>query len=348
MNTKVHRLHERAIEFATAHRKSEAALISILQDLDSCRGYLHFGARSLYDYCERILKLSEATSYNLITVARRAKTVPALKAAVESGSISVSKAKKIAPVLTRENQEAWLALAASKSSREIERAVAKADPKAARVERLDYIDEDRIRARLDLPEALMKKLRRIQDLESQRKSTASNLVETIEAMADHYLQHRDPVQKAKRAAGRKFKKSTKGTVGSESKHPTQEAGFEGFEKHDLLQDCSRDLNSDQQQTNPNPKRFTQRDGKLVPGPVRYIPAAVRHAVYMRDEGRCTYTDSHGRCTSSRWIDMHHVVPRSEGGANTVENLRLLCGSHHRKAHLTSRVRERDVPYSASA
>lgn len=348
MNTKVLRLHERAIEVSTTHRKSEAALISILQEIDSCRGYLHFGARSLYDYCERILKLSEATSYNLITVARRAKSVPALKAAVESGSISVSKAKKIASVLTKENQEAWLALAAMKSSREIERAVAKADPKAAQMERLDYIDDDRIRARLDLPETLVKKLRRIQDLESQRTSNASSLVETIEAMADLYLEQRDPIEKAKRAEKRKAKPTKKSErvqcrMRLERQNPIEtdrqraEQNPEPPESKAKAQDEAR----------LTVERSAQRDSRLVTGTVRYIPSTVRHAVYVRDEGRCTHTDSSGRCTSSRWIDMHHVIPRSEGGANTVENLRLLCGAHHRKAHLGSRVREETRPYLAS-
>jgi HNH endonuclease/RuvA, C-terminal domain len=33
-----------------------------------------------------------------------------------------------------------------------------------------------------------------------------------------------------------------------------------------------------------------------------------------------------------FVDVHHVVPRSEGGRNEPTNLVTLCGSHHRAVH----------------
>ena len=39
-----------------------------------------------------------------------------------------------------------------------------------------------------------------------------------------------------------------------------------------------------------------------------------------------------RCENRRWIDVHHVRPRSLGGANTLENLVMLCSAHHRMVH----------------
>jgi hypothetical protein len=32
------------------------------------------------------------------------------------------------------------------------------------------------------------------------------------------------------------------------------------------------------------------------------------------------------------VDVHHIVPRSEGGRNEPANLLTLCGAHHRAAH----------------
>lgn len=302
MTERISKLHQRALAISTTHRKSEAELISVLQEIDSCRGYLQYGARSLYDYCERILKLSEGTSYNLITVARRAKQIPALKDAVESGSISVSKARRIAPVLTKENQAAWLELASTKSSREIERAVADVNPQTARPERYQAISSNLTRTTLDLPEHLMKKLRRVQDIESQRLAKHATMIEALEAMADLYLERRDPVVKAERA-----REKTKVQLGT----------------------C----------------RVPSAKSK---GANRTIPAAARHAVYMRDRGQCTYTDESGRCSSTRWLEIHHVVLRSEGGNDEPANLKLLCGAHHRALHRHSHVRAPTKEYVACA
>ncbi len=56
-----------------------------------------------------------------------------------------------------------------------------------------------------------------------------------------------------------------------------------------------------------------------------IPAAVRRAVVARDKGcrapRCNAPPS--------YCDVHHIVPRAEGGPHTVENLALLCRTNHR-------------------
>lgn len=62
---------------------------------------------------------------------------------------------------------------------------------------------------------------------------------------------------------------------------------------------------------------------------RHIPAAVRQAVWERDEGRCTYQGTHGRCNSRHLLEFDHIIPRSRGGPTTVENLTLLCDAHNR-------------------
>jgi len=37
------------------------------------------------------------------------------------------------------------------------------------------------------------------------------------------------------------------------------------------------------------------------------------------------------CTS-RFVDVHHVIHREDGGTHTVENLACLCPRHHRMHH----------------
>ena len=66
----------------------------------------------------------------------------------------------------------------------------------------------------------------------------------------------------------------------------------------------------------------------VEGVGRYIPAAVRRAVWARDDGRCAFIGRDGRCAERGSLEFHHVVPFADGGPTTVENLQLRCRAHN--------------------
>lgn len=60
-----------------------------------------------------------------------------------------------------------------------------------------------------------------------------------------------------------------------------------------------------------------------------ITATVRRAVWARDGGRCVFIGPDGiRCQSRRMLEFDHREPRSRGGKDSVENLRLLCRPHN--------------------
>jgi hypothetical protein len=63
---------------------------------------------------------------------------------------------------------------------------------------------------------------------------------------------------------------------------------------------------------------------------RYIPAAVRRAVYERDGGRCTYRDRYGRrCAKRHDLEFHHDgTPFGKNGDHSLENIRLMCKTHN--------------------
>ncbi len=68
----------------------------------------------------------------------------------------------------------------------------------------------------------------------------------------------------------------------------------------------------------------------VPSSTRYVPAAVRRAVYERDGGRCRYVDEKGqRCTAREALEFHHRHPFAVGGEHTPQNLALFCKCHNR-------------------
>jgi len=57
-------------------------------------------------------------------------------------------------------------------------------------------------------------------------------------------------------------------------------------------------------------------------PKSKIPADIRSAVIVRDNGRCRGCG----CSDPDFLECDHVTPESLGGAATVQNLMALCGA----------------------
>ena len=55
-----------------------------------------------------------------------------------------------------------------------------------------------------------------------------------------------------------------------------------------------------------------------------IPEDVRHAVWQRDAGSCRL------CGASTELQYDHLIPVSMGGANSADNLQILCGPCNRR------------------
>jgi len=59
-----------------------------------------------------------------------------------------------------------------------------------------------------------------------------------------------------------------------------------------------------------------------------IAPSVRRDVLSRDRHQCRRKG----CAHTRYLDLHHIVPRSAGGSNDTDNLVTLCGACHRLWH----------------
>ena len=67
---------------------------------------------------------------------------------------------------------------------------------------------------------------------------------------------------------------------------------------------------------------------------RAIPAASKREVWQRDQGCCSYVDpqTKRRCRARHLLQIDHILPYALGGGAEPDNLRLLCGAHHRHRH----------------
>jgi hypothetical protein len=85
---------------------------------------------------------------------------------------------------------------------------------------------------------------------------------------------------------------------------------------------ARDMRLDKKLSQAKTVAAAQRlpDGSLR----ETIPESVRHSVWERDEGTCR------SCGSKSELQYDHLIPVSMGGANSVENLQILCAQCNRR------------------
>src|SRR5205823_3005004 len=93
------------------------------------------------------------------------------------------------------------------SKRELQSAIASKNPDKAIQERLWQVSQNFWKLELGLNRDQQENLRRVQDLESTRRSKPATLVESLDASLECYLEKRDPIRKARRAWRKKARQA---------------------------------------------------------------------------------------------------------------------------------------------
>jgi hypothetical protein len=123
-------LLERLTQLAQRERTATAALVAHLAEVERRKLYRDRGYSSLFHYCVRVLRLSEATAYTRIHAARVALKFPAVLGKLQRGELHLSAITLLAPKLTRENHAELFAAAFGKSKRELQALLAERFPAA--------------------------------------------------------------------------------------------------------------------------------------------------------------------------------------------------------------------------
>ena len=122
---------ERVKELAGCERRASVALIRGLIEFDARELYLREGCPSLFTYCTQILHLSEASAYNRIEAARAARRYPQVLEMLETGDLTLTAVRLLAPHLTAENHADLLAAARHRGRFEIQELIASIVPGTA-------------------------------------------------------------------------------------------------------------------------------------------------------------------------------------------------------------------------
>jgi hypothetical protein len=188
------------------------------------RVFAELNYSGIFDYCERALKLSRAQAFYFKTVAEKSEEVPEIKAAVVQGELTLSQARRIAPVVTKENHKQWIEKAKSLPQKELEREVTAVNPKAHVQEKIRPVAKDVSELKVPVDLKTEENLTALKEILSQKLGKPATLAEVIAWAADVTRTKFDPVKRAERArlissGNEAFPKPGRQRVTAAVKHP---------------------------------------------------------------------------------------------------------------------------------
>ena len=284
--------------------RCEAELLAHIGEIDRRGLFRQQACSTMFAYCTERLGLSESMAYKRIQVARLARRFPQVLEALvaeRDRRVHLSGLCVLAPHICADNVDDLLSRAGGKSRRQIERLVAEVAPRPDVPERVRKLPRPASTApRAEQPPRSEPPTRRpvLEPLAPARYR--------IELTADQELY--DNIEKARDLLSHRIgDRDLNKVFGWAMKVAVAELLRQRFAETDR----------------PQKVRRSPAAGS------RYIPAAVRRAVYVRDEGRCTFVDSRGRrCSARSKVELHHQQAFARGGPATVDNLTLRCQAHN--------------------
>jgi hypothetical protein len=324
---------------AGVERGATAALLALLAEVDSRESYVRLGFSSLFAYCTKVLRLSEPAAYSRITAARKARRFPEILSLIGEGDLTLTTVGLLAPHLTEDVGQSLLEAARFKSKRDVERLVAALHPQpdiASSVRALPVRREASTAGPADSPKADEQRSMVLPcDPPTGAGESARTPATEVAASGNSCVAARQPTVIAPLAPRRYLIRMT---VGEETHEKLQRA--RALLRHvipdgDPATIVDRALTVLLQQTErvkigavARPRPVPGGNGGRARGGQRHVPAHVRRVVWARDQGRCGFVGTEGRCIETGRLEFHHVLPFARGGQATEANLQLRCRVHN--------------------
>ena len=197
--TKAHVLDEKAKLLATQLLKTEGEILSTLMEMSRLRVFAELNYSGVFDYCFRRLGFSKEQSYYYKKVAEVSVRVPELKSAIVEGELSLSSARRIAPILTPSNQAEWIGNAKTMKQGDLERAVTEVNPQAHPRERIKPVAKNVNELLVAIDDETDEGLTILKDLLSQKLKRSASLRDVIAWAVKETRERFDPEKKAARA-----------------------------------------------------------------------------------------------------------------------------------------------------
>jgi hypothetical protein len=319
------RLHRRLKRIVKARAALDAQEAEALREAERLRVWRHYGYGSLLEYLEMEAGYTPREALERLRVARAIVDLPAIADAMAQGELSFSAGRELTRVATADTEQQWLEAAADKNVRDVEDMVSgrkrgdrptdPADPKLrTRPQRFDDIDDE--------TRAMVRQARQILERELGERMSDRQLLRAFARTVIDGARAPDRTHAPYQMATMTCEQCKRGW--QDGAGITVEMSPAAVEtalcdaQHIGSVDAGSSTSGPLDAGAPTAATRAKSD----------IPPALRRKIRARDHGKCRVP----WCRSARNIDLHHIVPRSEGGEHTLENILLLCESHHLAHH----------------
>ena len=280
--------------------------------------YQDLGYSSINQYAIKGLGFSRTRTGDFVRLVRQMEKLPKVKKAISSGELGYTKAREILPVATPETEDSWLK-AAKMPRRELVREVKKVKLAA----RIDPGQKELIPTSPPVVAARELPVRFQMDLTPEQEARRAALVERLHKLGGVPNDRAELMLEALAALIESKEKTPRGVLAS--RPPVQ------IHVHDNEGKLTIQTDAGERELGLAETERIRCDAAVCQAGERKtttIPPRIRREVLARDKHRCQAPG----CGRTRFLEVHHIVPRSQRGQNQKENLMTLCGSCHRLWH----------------
>lgn len=312
------RVHSSLRRSLKAVEKAQQCAVLWFAEVMNRHLYRELGYSSINQYAMKDLGFSKSRTGDFIRLAGQLDKLPAVREAMTSGELGYTKAREIVKVATPETEEEWLK-AANKPRTELIREV-------KRVKRAAKVDPNQNELLPAAPTVVAPKelpVRFQVDLTPEQEARRAALVERLHKLGGVPNNKAELMLEALAAFVETKEKAPRGALVSRPPvqiHVHEKEGrmtiqIEAGERELSMADAER-MKCDAAVCTKGGRNWTT------------IPPRVRREVLARDGHRCQAPG----CGRTRFLEVHHTVPRLRGGTNHPENLVTLCAACHRLWH----------------
>lgn len=299
------RVHEALMELAVRRAALDAEEVPWLVEGLRSRVFVQLGHATYADYLESTLGYTPRMARERVRVAEALSELPRLSANLASGRLKWTAVRELTRVATAHTEEAWLQAAHGRTLREIEQMVVGRERGSLPT---DPVPREALRRRL-----------------------------SFDLSADAYALFQEALAHHRRSAGHPISDEealllmARRSLGGAEPDPGEPAHQVHLEVCPECGHGTQRAGADDVVVDPAVVEQAMCDARLVEAGQRStttIPPAVRREVMARDGGRCQVPG----CRHHTFVDVHHIVPRAQGGTHAPSNLVVLCSAHHRAVH----------------
>jgi hypothetical protein len=274
------------------------------------RVHIELGFATFLEYMERMLGYGRRVAFERLRVAEKLEDLPETRELLAAGAITYSAVRELTRVAEPDTEHAWLDAIEGKTIREIEDQLSGAAPGDRPDDPRDPTIEKR-RWAADLDADVYASILEARRVIEEEHGGALDDNAFVAALCERALRaappsdSRPPYQIAL-------------TICERCDRATQDAAGKIIAVAPTVVERAR----------CDAEHLGHIDAATPDRRTTAIPPSIRRLVLRRDHRRCRVPG----CGASKWLEVHHIIPREAGGTHDPANLLVLCGAHHRAHH----------------